>query len=190
VEHQVWNVPTQCLAERWAGPVAAEEILGNPEMAYMSPETIDRWAESKRNMMTNTAYDPAKAQRWIDLRRKIIKEMYENGVGVLLGSDAPQVFNVPGFAIQHEIEMYVAAGLTPYQALMTGTVNPARYLGKDQECGLIKAGYLADLVLVDDNPLEDISHLENRSGVMVRGKWLSKEYIDQRLAEIADNYGH
>ena len=186
--HDVWIVPTQCLAERWAGPVPVEEVMSDPEMAYMSPETLGRWQESKQNMMANEQYDADKAQRWIDLRRRIIKQMYDNEVGVLLGSDAPQVFNVPGFAIQHEIEMYVAAGLTPYQALVTGTVNPARYFESVSDQGKIKEGYHADLVLVDGNPLEDIENLGRRSGVMIRGQWLSREVLDEKLSAIADKY--
>jgi len=188
IEHNVWIVPTQCLAERWAGPVATDELLADPEMAYMSPETIANWAQSKENMMNSTDYEPEKAQRWIDLRRRMITDMYDRGVGVLLGSDAPQVFNVPGFAIQHEIEMYVAAGLTPYDALVTGTVNPARYFGTENRVGKIKKGFQADLVLVEGNPLEDISNLEKRVGVMIRGKWLSRELLDQKLQVIADKY--
>jgi imidazolonepropionase-like amidohydrolase len=159
-------------------------------MAYMSPATLSNWQESKTNMMSNSSYDPEKTQRWIDLRRRIIKNMYDKGVGVLLGSDAPQVFNVPGFALQHEIEMYVAAGLTPYQALTTGTVNPARYFDQEHQSGFIKEGYQADLILVDGNPLEDISNLNKRAGVMIRGQWLSRELLDQRLAEIAENYAN
>jgi len=190
VEHDVWIVPTQCLAERWASPVPVEEIMSDPEMAYMSPETLENWQQSKTNMLSNENYDAEKAQRWIDLRRRIIKQMYDSGVGVLLGSDAPQVFNVPGFAIQHEIEMYVAAGLTPYEALITGTVNPARYFGLENEQGMIKEGYRADLVLVEGNPLENISNLGKRAGVMIRGMWLPREELDEKLGTIAEQYGH
>jgi imidazolonepropionase-like amidohydrolase len=84
--------------------------------------------------------------------------------------------------------MYVAAGLTPYEALVTGTINPAKYFGHENDRGLIKKGYQADLMLVDGNPLADISNLRNNSGVMIRGKWLSQEYIEEKLALIADNY--
>ncbi len=188
IDHHVWIVPTQCLAERWAGPLVAADMLADPEMAYMSGETLGRWEESKNKMQANATYDPDRAQRFIDLRRRIIKAMHKSGVGLLLGSDAPQVFNVPGFSIQHEIEMYVAAGLTPFEALVTGTVNPAKYFGYDNERGLIKEGYQADMVLVDGNPLTDISNLGKRSGVMIRGKWLSQDHIEERLATIAENY--
>jgi len=190
VDHHVWVVPTQCLAERWAGPSAAADMLSDSEMAYMSGEILGRWEESKNQMQADDAYDSDRAQRFIDLRRRIIKAMYDGGVGILLGSDAPQVFNVPGFAILHEIEMYVAAGLTPYEALVTGTINPAKYFGHENDRGLIKKGYQADLMLVDGNPLAEISNLRNNSGVMIRGKWLSQEYIEEKLARIAENYGH
>jgi imidazolonepropionase-like amidohydrolase len=190
VEHDVWIVPTQCLAERWASPVPVEDLMSDPEMAYMSPETLENWQQSKTNMLGNENYDAEKAQRWIDLRRRIIKQMYDSGVGILLGSDAPQVFNVPGFALQHEIEMYVSAGLTPYEALITGTVNPARYFGLENQQGMIKEGYRADLLLVEGNPLEDIANLGNRAGVMIRGEWLSREELDEGLGAIAEGYAN
>ena len=188
VAHNVWVVPTQCLAERWAGPVSTDDLLADPEMAYMSPEILKSWEAGKLTMMGDEAYDPEKASRWIDLRRMLIKQMFDGGVGVLLGSDAPQVFNVPGFAILHEIEMYVASGLTPYQALLTGTVNPARYFGEGDIRGKIKEEYQADLILVKGNPLEDISNLRQLEGVMVRGKWLSRLNLDQQLNAVEDNY--
>jgi imidazolonepropionase-like amidohydrolase len=116
--------------------------------------------------------------------------MYDSGVGILLGSDAPQVFKVPGFALQHEIQMYVSAGLTPYEALITGTVNPARYVGLENQQGMIKEGYRADLLLVEGNPLEDISYLANRAGVMIRGEWLSREELDEGFEAIAEGYAN
>ncbi|MDH3710111.1 MAG: amidohydrolase family protein [Cyclobacteriaceae bacterium] len=186
-EQGVWVVPTQCLAERWAGPVSPEEMAASPEMKFMPASTLERWVQSKKQMQGSN-YDPQKAQRFIELRRRMIKAMNDGGMGILLGSDAPQVFNVPGFAIQHEIEMYVAAGLTPYEALITGTVNPAKFFGTSKERGMVKEGYQADLILVKGNPLEDIKNLSQREGVMIRGEWLSKNVIEERLAQLAAKY--
>ena len=132
--------------------------------------------------------DPAQVQRYIDIRRKLIKAMQDGGVGLLLGSDAPQVFNVPGFSAQHELEMYVAAGLTNYQALVTATTNPAAFFKVEGEYGVVAPGASADLILLKGNPLEDITNLRMKEGVMVKGEWLPKEMIDQRLAEIANKY--
>ncbi len=188
LENQVWVVPTQCLAERWSGPVPAAQMESAQEMKYMPQQTIERWVSSKDQMQQDPQYDEGRAQRFIDLRRRMIKAMHEAGVGILLGSDAPQVFNVPGFAILHEIEMYVAAGLSPYEAIFTGTVNPANYFHTESSRGMIKEGYEADLLLLNENPLDDITALRKKAGVMIKGHWLSQETIAARLETLATKY--
>ena len=104
---------------------------------------------------------------------------------MLLGADAPQVFNVPGFATIQELGAMVAAGLTPYQALEIGTKNPAIYLGKAGSFGTVEVGKRADLILLEANPLESIDNVRRRAGVMVAGRWLSKEDIDRRLDQLS-----
>ena len=89
----------------------------------------------------------------MDVRRKLIKALHAGGAGLLLGSDAPQIYNVPGFSIHRELESLVAAGLTPYQALETGTRNVAVFFGTLPKTGTIEVGKQADLILLDANPL-------------------------------------
>ena len=96
----------------------------------------------------------------------------------MLGSDAPQIFNVPGFSIHHEMKYMVDAGLTPYETLRTGTVNVASYLNKP-DWGVVKTGNVSDLVLLSGNPLKDISQTKNIEGVMMGTNWLSKGYIQR-----------
>jgi imidazolonepropionase-like amidohydrolase len=91
------------------------------------------------------------------------------------------VGNVPGFAIHRELASYVAAGLTPFQALATGTTAVARFLGEERESGTVDVGRRADLVLLDGNPLADIAHVSRQAGVMVRGRWLDAGEISRRL---------
>ena len=92
---------------------------------------------------------------------------------MLLGSDAPQIFNVPGFSLHHELEFMVAAGLTPYEALQTGTIAPARFFGI--ETGAIVVGRLGDLVLLDANPIADITNSRRVHGVLAAGRWSTAE---------------
>ena len=80
----------------------------------------------------------------------------------------------------------VHAGLTPYEALQTATVNAATYLGADQDFGKVAAGFQADLVLLAGNPLEDISHTQTRVGVMKRGRWVPAEELEAALAQLAE----
>ncbi len=183
-EHHIWVVPTQCIPERWFSPDRSPESLGAaPEMIYMPPSTVNNWVNTKKTLLANPAYQPEQVKQFIQLRRKLIYDCYKGGVGMLLGSDAPQVFDVPGFSLQHELQYLVDAGLTPYEALRTGTVNPATYF-KLPDMGVVKKGAMADLILLSGNPLKDISQVGNIEGVVLDGKWLSKEYINASLKKL------
>ncbi|HMG93614.1 MAG TPA: amidohydrolase family protein, partial [Chryseolinea sp.] len=169
----IWVVPTQSLAERWFHPdFKAEDFTNDPESKYIKQETVNNWVEAKNNLVANPEYDPSKIKDYIALRRLLIKACQLYGVGLLLGCDAPQVFNVPGSSTHYELEYMVRSGLTPYEALRTGTVNVATYL-KLPDTGMIKRGYTADLILIDGNPLQDITQTRKVHGVMLNGKWLS-----------------
>jgi imidazolonepropionase-like amidohydrolase len=183
-DKHIWVVPTQALAERWLSPEKTPEALSQePEMIYMAPNTLNGWVNTKKNLMSNPNYNPANVQQYVEVRRKLIKACQKAGVGILLGSDAPQVFDVPGFSLHHELTYLVKAGLTPYEALRTGTVNPATFFKRD-DAGVIKPGAVADLVLVNGNPLQDINAVKNIEGVSLAGRWLSKEYIEQELKKL------
>jgi imidazolonepropionase-like amidohydrolase len=184
-EHQVWVVPTQSLAERWISPARSPEALGqDPEMIYMQPNTVSNWVNTKKTLMNNPNYRAPEVERYVALRRKLIKACQQQGVGLLLGSDAPQVFDVPGFSLHHELGYMVKAGLTPYEALRTGTVNPARFF-KQEDAGVIKAGAIADLILLNSNPLKNIEASSDIAGVCLAGRWLSNAYIDAALKKLA-----
>jgi len=184
-EKNIWIVPTQALAERWFAPDAAPETLAKePEMIYMSPNTVAAWVKTKQNLMSNPNYNAAAMNGFIALRRKLIYECNKKGVGLLLGSDAPQVFDVPGFSIHHELQYLVDAGLTPYEALRTGTVNVAAFLKRSNDFGVIKAGAYSDMVLLNGNPLKDIHQTKNIDGVMLGNLWLSNAYIKTQLKKL------
>lgn len=183
----IWVVPTQALAERWiAADKDPDQLRQSPEMVYMQPQTLNNWVTTKKNMMANPKYNPTAIADYMRLRRKLIYECNKNGVGLLLGSDAPQVFNVPGFSTHQELQYLVDAGLTPYEALRTGTVNVGRYLNRP-DIGTIKTGAVADLVLLEGNPLKQINQTQNIAGVMVGKQWLPKNYITQELKKLEKN---
>jgi len=192
----VWNVPTQILLENWYGPDSPEAMQKRPEIQYVSQPELRQWLETKRdNAAQYSAQDRA---RFIAVRRRLIKALQDAGAGLLLGSDAPQVWNVPGFSIHRELASYVAAGLTPYQALLSGTRNVADHLGTrnpasrgfgdgtmpSEAWGTIGPGQRADFLLLDANPLENITNTTRIAGVMVGGRWIPKTEIDRRLAEL------
>jgi imidazolonepropionase-like amidohydrolase len=181
-DNNVWVVPTQALAERWMAPAATPELMNSAaEMKYMDAKTRENWMTVKRNLVANPNYNADKINKFIQLRRKLIWECQKNGVGILLGSDGPQIFNVPGFSVHHELRYLVDSGLTPYQALQAGTVNVARFY-KANDRGMVKPNYVADLVLLNGNPLDNITNTTAIEGVMLNGKWMDKTYITKGLA--------
>lgn len=188
-EAEVWNVPTQSLMESLATPTPPEEMARWPEMRYMPPATVADWVERKRDFQNAPGYTPERAARYLEIRRQLIRALHDAGAGLILGSDAPQWWNVPGFSARRELEYMVAAGLTPYEALAMGTSNSAEYFDAEDAWGTVAPGRSADLILLEANPLEDISNVWQQAGVMVRGRWLPATEIQQRLDAIAGEVG-
>ncbi len=187
-DNKVWVVPTQALFDRWFSPIPSQVLVGEPEMQYISPDTREAWSNSKDNLIDNLEFNAAQWAQFNQIRFQLIKALHNSGQGLLLGSDAPQVFNVPGFSIHHELDGMIRAGLSPLEALQIGTLNPAKFFGKEGEFGEITEGASADMILVDNNPLDDLAHLKDPQGVMVKGQWLSRNYLHLKLKEIAKAY--
>jgi imidazolonepropionase-like amidohydrolase len=179
-----WVVPTQSLSENLFARDTPESLDGRPEMRYVSAKLRADYRKSKQSILDTKALTPELANKYLDVRRQIIRALSDADAGLLLGSDSPQVFNVPGFAAHRELQSMVAAGLTPYQALRTGTTAPAEFLREAGKFGVVAAGASADLMLLDGNPLADISNTQKISGVMVRGRWLDRAFIDANLAQV------
>jgi len=182
-EKKIWVVPTQCLSEKWFSPEDPEILAKAPELIYINKETRNKWVQSKKDLQVNPKYKSAEILQFIELRRKLVLACQTSGVQILLGSDAPQVFDVPGFSTHDELAYYVSAGLSPYQALRTGTVNVGEFLGI-KDLGLIKAGAPADLVLLSGNPLKSIDATRKIEGIIMNGKWIEQKTISAALKKL------
>ncbi len=184
-ENGVWVVPTQTLFTRWFSPDNPAAMANEPEMQYMPARTRFQWRQSKQNLISSDDYNQEQWEKMIELRQQLLRALRDAGVPILLGSDAPQVFNVPGFSLEHEMKAMQDAGLSNELILQSGTVNPARFFGQEGEFGILQEGAAADFILINGNPLEGLHHVWHQEGVMVRGTWLAKAGIQMRLAEIA-----
>jgi imidazolonepropionase-like amidohydrolase len=192
-EAGIYNVPTAFLWETFFSPTPAESLLALPELRYMPPQARNAWGNAKRQrlgMMTQQGVPPATQLRYLALRRQMLRTLADAGAPLLMGTDSPQVFNVPGFALHRELQVARAAGLTPWQVLESGTRNVARYTSEvlklDGRFGTVATGQRADLVLLDGDPLLDLSNLQRRAGVMVNGRWLPWSELESRLAALAE----
>lgn len=188
VDNEVWVVPTHCLMSRWAGPMSPEDLGNSPEMKYMNPSVVQDWVNRKKTFQSAENYSMEKAQRFLDLRDKILLGLYNAGAGIVMGSDAPQVFNVPGFSIHHEIKSMQEAGIPDLEIIKSGTINPAKFFQATDIFGAVEEGLDADLLLLNSNPLDDSKNAKDIEAVFYRGFYLSREEIDQKLEEIAGKY--
>ncbi|MEY8021024.1 amidohydrolase family protein [Muriicola sp. SD30] len=187
-KNKVWIVPTQSLFERWFAPVSADRLLNEPEMVYMPVTTLSNWKIRKEQSTgQGTGFNEEQWDQFHSIRQQLIRALNEGGYGMLLGSDAPQLFNVPGFSIHHEIDGMEAAGMNNLDILQSGTINPAIFFGEEDSFGQIKEGLAADLLLLGENPLENLDALKQLKGVMVRGQWLDKKTIDKKLKVLASH---
>lgn len=167
----VWIVPTHGLLEIFMSMDTAAQLAKSPGVEYMPPQVIAAWTKQREAFMAQPGFTRENNERFLQERRTLLKALHDAGVDIALGSDAVQVFSVPGFSIFKEMAAMARSGLRPYDIYVTGGPNVARFFGRDQEVGTVSVGKIADLVLVDANPLASVANFEKQTGTMLRGRW-------------------
>jgi|GEM_PF-373594 len=178
-----WTVPSLVVVEGVSGMGSYNSR--SPETSYMSPTVQDFWAMF--DGMTGQLYSEnyRKGYRvFLDLNAKVIKALHDAGANLLIGTDSPNPGVVTGFSVVDEMIHFEKAGLSRADVLRIATYDAARYFDRQDEVGSVSEGKIADLVLLDKNPLEDLEALRKPLGVMVRGQWLDADYFSQKLAAI------
>ncbi len=174
-EHDTWVVPT-IVIQRMISHADDPKLANNPNFRY-----IDRWSRDLEAAADE--YDPERHLRPLhEYRAGIIDELHRASVGILAGSDQPG-----GFTLHEELEIFVESGLKPLDALRTATINPARYLGRADELGSIAPGKIADLILLNANPLEDIHNTRSIETVIFQGHVLDRSQLDRMLEQLEED---
>jgi imidazolonepropionase-like amidohydrolase len=153
-----------------------EQELKRPHMKYV-PAAMLQQSSEERSESTNRVGEVSNMKR-------MVKALHDAGAKILLGTDSQAAYVVAGFSIHEELQNLVDAGLTPYEAIRAGTRGAAECLGQLDEFGVVSVGLRADLILVQGNPLEDVSHIKDKVGVMVRGHWLPEQELQEMLDRI------
>jgi imidazolonepropionase-like amidohydrolase len=180
-----WIVPTMALWETLIGYTDLDTLVAMHELKYTPPKQVEQWKAIHQKRVSQPNFDRKKVELIATNRKRILRALNEGGVRILLGTDAPQQFSVPGFSVHREMAMMVKCGFTPYQIIQSGTKNVGDYFKSKDNFGTVEVGKRADLILVEGNPLKDVSNIGKRAGVMLRGQWLPESEIQKRLDEIA-----
>ncbi len=178
--------PTHHFMKNSFGRLRTEyEIRKQPDFRFYPAKVQQQWLDFyKKNRFINTV-PLEKRARWIQLREKLIKAIYDAGGRILTGSDTPEFLWLYGFGLHHELIALKDSGLSNYAVLEAATKNPSLFFGTLEKVGTIEKGKRADLVLLNVNPLTDISATQNRAGVMLKGKWHTQQELNSWLDESA-----
>ena len=170
-----WQVPTLVVfyQER---QIAERGLLGNDSLLVYIPKMLrDYWRSLPVDIAT-------KMVALGDVHSDLVGRLNRAGVQMLAGSDSPNPFVYPGFSLHDELGLLVRSGLTPAEAIRTATINPAIFLGVTDSLGTVARGKVADLVLLDANPLTDIANTKRIRAVIQGGRLLNRGALDAMLA--------
>lgn len=178
--------PTQHFMKNTFGrPRYADVIRKQVDFRFYPPKVQQRWLDFyEKNRFINTV-PLEKRARWVQLREKLIKAIYDAGGKIMTGSDTPEFLWLYGFGVHNEMVALAEAGLSNYAVLEAATKNPSMFLGTIDTVGTIEKGKRADLMLLNANPLDYIFATVNYAGVMLKGKWHRKEELDRWLNQSA-----
>jgi imidazolonepropionase-like amidohydrolase len=180
-----WQCPTLTLLRSMAY-VDDASFVNDSRVKYMPGWARAEWspAAAIHSFGPRSAEDFAFSKKEFQKDLELVGAMQQAGVGILAGTDTSNPFCMPGFSLHDELGLLVKAGLTPMQALQAATLNPARFLGSEKDFGTVEEGKVADLLLLDANPLDDIANTRKIASVVYGGRLYSRGDLDQMLAQV------
>ena len=188
VESNPFVDPTQHFMKNTFGlPRSEESIRAQQDFRFYPQKKQDFYIDYLKKTRLNQV-PVEKRARWVELRNKLIKAIYDAGGKIMAGSDTPEFLWLYGFSEHRELKALADAGLPNYAVLAAATRNAHEWLGTLRRSGTVERGKDADLVLLEANPLDDISATERRAGVMLKGKYYTQAEMNTWLDEIAPRF--
>lgn len=147
----------------------------------LTPQSVQAdWGNAKTQLFSTDRAIDTTFDEW-SMRRT--GELHRAGAPIAAGTDTPIGWSIPGYSLHTELEQFVMVGMTPREALYTATLRPAEFFGLDSEMGELRAGFIADAVLLDANPLEHIENTRRVRGVLHRGTFLDRSDLNELIEE-------
>jgi imidazolonepropionase-like amidohydrolase len=179
-----WQVPT--LSVKYARTFIDDlDAKGDPNTKYVEASQVEYW-KPKNGFFSRyrTLSYIAAQKRFFSREKKLVGEMVKAGVKIMAGTDTPNAYVIAGFSLHDELQLMVASGMTPMQVLLSATRNPAEYLGELAQSGTVEKGKIADLILLDADPLADIKNTTRINAVIQKGRFISRNELDQMLSNV------
>ena len=177
-----WQCPTLTVLRSLAYRDQAD-FRDDPRLKYMPRSVRSIWNAPAPPSQAKSPEDYAFSKREFEKDLELVGAMSRAGVDIIAGTDVLNPFCFPGFSLPDELELYVKAGLSPLEALRTATANPARLLGREKDLGTIEPGKLADLVLLDANPLDNVNNVRKISALVYDGNYYPRDALDAMLTK-------
>jgi hypothetical protein len=183
-KNDTWQVPTLLVQHTYAF-ANPYELHGLPGVRYVPAGAVKGWIDRLNSFRKIRDERDMKAQkRSYELEIQLVRMMHRAGVRFMTGTDAETLYPA-GFGLHAELGLFVSAGFSPLEALQAATLNPAKYLGRTADIGTVEVGKLADLVILEANPLDYIRNTERIAGVVTAGRYLDRQELDRLLSEAA-----
>jgi hypothetical protein len=185
VRNQTWQVPT--LETKWTQTYIDDLFSKTDDRLKYIPAADLQWWSPQKNFFARyrTPEYIAYKKRLFERELQLVGDMHRAGVRFMTGTDLSNAYVFAGFSVHHEMELLVRAGLTPLEALQASTINPAMFLREEKNLGTVETGKLANLVLLEANPLTDIRNTQRINAVIVNGQYLSKQRLQGLLDQAA-----
>ena len=177
IKNDVWQIPTLILYKNFAN-----KTFKNPDylqfLNLLPEERKEEWIK-KINAIDNViSKDVVEYTVW---SKKMVDFMHDRGISFMAGTDTPIGFLIPGLSLHQEIQELHESGLSELEAIQTATINPAKYFNLENSLGRIKSGFIADLIILDKNPLESISNTKSIHAVIKEGHLMNRSYLDSLM---------
>jgi len=180
-KNRTWQCPTLTVLRNMAY-LQTPEVQENENLKYF-PAAIRNMVAPTKLRWNRTEEQVEASQKEFEFLRRLLPVMHENGVPLIAGTDVLNPYCLPGFSLHDELQLFVDSGLKPVTALQAATINAARFMGQESRMGSIQVGKVADVVLLNDNPLQQIANTKKIATVIYQGKIFNRDALDSKLGE-------
>ena len=176
--YQTWLVPTLTV-ERSKMSVREQQFVNDARRQQLPESVQEGFLDYVKKKSSLSIADKRSDSLWWVTQKRLVTQMHLEGINFMAGTDCACEGGLPGFSLHEELQLFVETGFTSFEALQTATINPVKYLKMTDSLGTVEEGKIADLVILNENPIENISATQKIFAVILNGELITKEKISK-----------